>query len=125
MVKGTMRWTSTTKRFGLLAPDDGSREVFVRLSSDSAFQCISDDDGGGSPLKEPVAPIRPQEAGAEPHLLASRVEVRTRYQRGQWAPGYEIARVVDSGYRVRRPGSPDVLPEIFVPADVRRAGDGR
>jgi hypothetical protein len=71
------------------------------------------------------APTRQQDEDIEVHHLASRVEVRTRYQRGQWAPGYEIARVVDSGYQVRRPGSPDMVPKTFVPTDVRRAGDGR
>ena len=51
--------------------------------------------------------------------MRSRVDVRTRYERGQWAGGYEIAQVVELGYRIRRPGSLDTLPDIFVPADVR------
>ena len=51
------------------------------------------------------------------------MEVRTRYQRGQWAGGYEIAEVVELGYRIRRPGSRDTLQDIFVPSDVRDAGD--
>jgi|SRR5271166_7061297 len=124
MLKGTMRWTSTTKRFGLLTPDDGSREIFVRLSSGIASQRFSDvDDGKGSPIKDAVAPTRPQWEGTESHHVASRVEVRTRYLRGNWSTGWEIARVVDSGYYVRRSGSRDMLPEIFVPADVRQAGD--
>jgi len=31
----------------------------------------------------------------------------------------------EAGYHVRRPGSLDVIPEVFTPADVRRAGDRR
>jgi cold shock CspA family protein len=123
MLKGTMRWTSTTKRFGLLTPDDGSREIFVRLSSGTASQRVSNDDGEGPPIKDVVAPTRPQWEGTESHHVASRVEVRTRYVEENWSPGWEIARVVDSGYYVRRPGSRDMLPEMFVPADVRQARD--
>ena len=55
--------------------------------------------------------------------VASSVEVRTRYERGQWAGGYEIAQVVELGYRIRRPGSLDTIPDIFMPDDVRHAGD--
>ena len=33
MVQGTMKWTSPTREFGLLAPDDGSRDVFVGFAS--------------------------------------------------------------------------------------------
>ncbi len=123
MLEGTMRWTSATKKFGLLTPDDGSREIFVRLSTGIASRRISNDDGGGSTIKDAVAPTRPQREGTESHHVSSRVEVRTRYLGGNWSPGWETARVVDSGYCVRRPGSRDMLPEIFVPADVRQAGD--
>jgi hypothetical protein len=55
--------------------------------------------------------------------MASKVEVHSRYQRGQRASGYEIAQVVESGYRLRRPEARDTLPDTFVPADVRLAGD--
>jgi len=51
------------------------------------------------------------------------VEVRTRYQAGQWAPGYQVAEVLDGGYRVMRRGSREVLPEVFGPADVRLVDD--
>lgn len=50
------------------------------------------------------------------------VEVRTRYQAGQWAHGYQVAEVVDGGFRIMRRGSWEVLPEVFGPADVRRDG---
>ena len=117
MVKGTMKWTSTTKEFGLLTPDDGGRDVFVRFTSAIASLCISDSHGEAVHVKDLVAPIHPR------HKLASKVEVRTRYQPGHWASGYEIAEVLDSGCRVRRSGSLEILPEIVVPTDVRRAGE--
>jgi len=53
----------------------------------------------------------------------ARVEVRTRYIAGQWAHGYEIAQILPSGYRIRRRGSQEVLPEVFDAADVRADGD--
>ena len=116
MVQGAMKWTSPTGEFGLLTPDDGSREMFVRFASAIASTCTSGGRGGFA-AKEVVAPTPPR------HQVASSVEVRTRYLPGQWADGYEIAQVVELGYRIRRPGSLDTLPDIFVPADVRRAGD--
>ena len=116
MVKGTMKWTNTTKEFGLLTPDDGGRDVFVRFSSAIASLRTSDSHGEAVPVKDLVAPIHPQ------CKLASRVEVRTRYQPGHWARGYEVAQVVGSGYYVRNPGSLEMLPDIFVAADVREAG---
>ena len=116
MVQGTVKWTSATREFGLVTPDDGAREVFVRFSSAIASPSIS---AGQRELgvKQAIAPTRQR------HQVASRVEVRTRYLRGQWAGGYEIAQVVELGYRVRRPGARDTLPDIFVPSDVRDAGD--
>ena len=38
MVEGTIKWTNSTKEFGFLKPDDGSRDVFVRLSSNTGSQ---------------------------------------------------------------------------------------
>jgi len=55
-------------------------------------------------------------------LKGDRVEVRTRYQPGQWAQGYEVAETLEGGYRVFRRGSQDVLPDVFGPADVRLDG---
>jgi len=127
MVKGTLRWTNSTEEFGLWAPDDGSRSIFVRFSPRTRSDDTTAPSGSRSPRggEDVEGPTAMPDDGAEAHALASPVEVRTRYQLGHWAPGYEIAQVVDSGYHVRRPGSGDTLPEIFVPADVRRAGDGR
>ena len=51
------------------------------------------------------------------------VEVRTRYQAGQWAHGYQVVEVLDVGYRIMRLGSREVLPEVFGPADVRLGDD--
>lgn len=116
MVLGTMKWTSPTKEFGLLTPDDGTRVVFVRFTSAIASNCSSDGRGGFA-VTDQVAPTQPR------HQVASRVEVRTPDQRGQWAGGYEIAEVVEWAYRVRSAGSRETLPDVFGPSDVRDAGD--
>jgi len=116
MIQGTTQWTSHSKEFGLVTPDRGGRSVFVRFSDSVADFYISDGHGGLA--------VRDATTNAETrHAVESKVEVRTRYQRGQWASGYEIAQVVESGYRLRRQGVPDTLPDIFVRADVRLAGD--
>lgn len=125
MIEGRMQWTSATKEFGFFLPDDGSRSVFVRLSSGSRPPCATGDREPAPLFEGGAASSEQQDGGGEAHDLASRVEVRTRYQSGHWAAGYEIAQVVDSGYQVRRPGSLDVIPGVFVPSDIRRAGDGR
>ena len=116
MVQGTMKWTSPTREFGLITPDDGSRDIFVRFAAAIASTCTPDERGAFG-VKDVVAPTPP------PHQVASSVEVRTRYLPGQWAGGYEIAQVVELGYRIRRPGSPDTIPDIFMPDDVRHAGN--
>jgi hypothetical protein len=123
MVEGTMKWTSSTQEFGFLSPTDGTRDVFVCLLPNIGSRCLSMHLPEQASLNAPAVPGEGRHRGVEEHDLASRVEVRTRYQQGQWASGYEIAEVVDSGYRVRRPGSLEVVPEIVVPTDVRRAGD--
>jgi cold shock CspA family protein len=124
MIEGTMRWIDSTSQFGFLTPDDGGRDIFVRLASGMATGPVTGAQEEGSVPYEGTTGKR-QDRSIQTHDLASRVEVRTRYQRGHWASGYEVAQVIDSGYRLRRPGSLDVLPEVFVPADVRRAGDGQ
>lgn len=115
MVNGTVKWTSVTREFGLVTPDDGARDVFVQFSSAIASSCIPAAPGEHD-VKQPIAPTKR-------HQVASRVEVRTRYEQGQWARGYEVAEVAELGYRVRRTGGRDTLPDIFVPSDVRDAGD--
>ena len=116
MVQGKVKWTSRSQRFGFVTPDNGDRDAFVRFSPAIASSYVSDGHGG-LVAKDAIATTEPR------HQVASDVEVRTRYQQGQWASGYEIAQVVQLGYRVRRSGTPDTLPEVFVPADVRPAGD--
>ena len=46
MVQGTMKWTSSSREFGLVTPDSGGRDIFVRFSSAIASPCISDGQGG-------------------------------------------------------------------------------
>lgn len=60
MVQGTMKWTSTTKEFGFLRPEDGGRDVFVCFSSAIASRYISDDHGDGSPVRDVIAPTQPR-----------------------------------------------------------------
>ena len=50
------------------------------------------------------------------------VEVRTHYQENQWAHGYEVAEVLENGYRILRRGSQEAIPDIFGIAEVRLDG---
>jgi hypothetical protein len=82
MIEGRMEWTSATREFGFFLPDDGSRSVFVRLSSN--LPRLATGDRGPAPLLEEATALS-----------------------------------------ARRPGSLDVIPGVFVPAHVRREGNGR
>jgi len=52
--------------------------------------------------------------------IGEQVEVHTRYN-NSWAPGFEIAEVVDRGYRVRRICDATLLPDLTGESDVRPA----
>ncbi|HZQ26297.1 MAG TPA: hypothetical protein VFA94_01250 [Acidimicrobiales bacterium] len=49
----------------------------------------------------------------------TRVEVRSRFD-GRWAHGFEVAEVVDRGYRLRRLSDGSILPAEFGGEDVRK-----
>lgn len=55
--------------------------------------------------------------------VGSSVAVRTRYL-GSWTTGFEIAELLDDGYRVRRVSDGTVLPEVFAFHDIQRLFDG-
>ena len=48
----------------------------------------------------------------------TKVEVRSRFERS-WARGFEIAEVVEAGYRIRRLSDGSILPLDFSADDVR------
>jgi hypothetical protein len=48
----------------------------------------------------------------------SRVEVRNRFD-GHWAGGFEVARSLRGGYRLRRRSDNSILPTTFAVDDVR------
>ena len=47
------------------------------------------------------------------------VEVRSSFDR-KWTPGFEVIRLGDQGYRLRRLSDGEALPGFFPPDDVRR-----
>lgn len=80
-----------------------------------------------------VAPtdVEPDErAGDEPPTVSpepardayrpgTRVEVRRRFD-DRWAKGFEVAEVVDAGYRLLRLSDKSVIPSTFCDEDVRK-----
>jgi hypothetical protein len=54
--------------------------------------------------------------------VGERVEVHTRYN-DAWVGGFEIAEVVEGGYRVRRTSDGSLLPNLTGEADLRPALD--
>ena len=50
------------------------------------------------------------------------VEVHTKYN-DAWVAGFEIAEVVDGGYRVRRISDGTMLPNLTTETDLRPASD--
>jgi hypothetical protein len=57
-----------------------------------------------------------------PLAVGDQIEVHTRFN-DSWCAGYEIAEVLDSGYRVRRTHDGTLLPEMTGDDDVRWARD--
>ena len=53
--------------------------------------------------------------------VGEQVEVHTKFN-NSWAPGFEIAEVASTGYRVRRRSDGVLLPDVTGEADVRPAG---
>lgn len=49
----------------------------------------------------------------------SHVEVRNRFDR-RWNRGFEVAEVLDGGYRIRRVSDDQLLPTVFTSDEVRR-----
>lgn len=49
----------------------------------------------------------------------TRVEVQSRFDRS-WGRGFEVAEVVDGGYRIRRLSDGSVLPAVFSDDEVRK-----
>ena len=50
--------------------------------------------------------------------IGDRVEVHTRFN-NTWVPGFEVAAVVDSGYRLCRTSDGTVLPTVTSRSDLR------
>ena len=55
---------------------------------------------------------------AAPVVVSSEVYVRSHYL-GTWSGGFEVAEVLDDGYRIRRTSDGHVFPEVFPFDDVR------
>ena len=54
--------------------------------------------------------------------VGEQVEVHTTYN-DSWVGGFEIAEVVEGGYRVRRTSDGSLLPNLTGEADLRPASD--
>ena len=50
--------------------------------------------------------------------VGTRIYVRTRYL-GEWSGGFEVAEVLDDGYRIRRTSDGYDFPDVFPFDDVR------
>jgi hypothetical protein len=52
--------------------------------------------------------------------VGDKVEVRRRFD-AQWARGFEIVEITETGYRLRRVSDHEVIPAEFKAEDVREA----
>ena len=82
-------------------------------------------DEARQPIDAVAHPTDTKETEPERASPGTPVEVRTQYLPGQWAAGYEVAEVVQAGYRIRCKGSQNVLSEVFRFDDVRLESDPR
>jgi hypothetical protein len=56
--------------------------------------------------------------------VGDRVELHTKFN-DSWVPGFEIAEIVDAGYRVRRTSDATMLPNPTGESDLRPAAPSR
>jgi hypothetical protein len=78
MIEGTMKWLSVTKQFGFVAPDDGSRDVFVRFSSGTSSGSTNGEHTAGGIAADVLPTVEGPGEESQPLRLATKVEVRTR-----------------------------------------------
>jgi hypothetical protein len=63
--------------------------------------------------------LRTAEGSTDPALpVGAGICVRSRYL-GQWSSGFEVAAVLDDGYRIRRLSDGHAFPDVFPFEDVR------
>jgi transcriptional regulator with XRE-family HTH domain len=96
------------------------------LGSSSSTNTPIEAEQGRGPSSRPKAPAGHQgKLTLDIHRARDGVDVgtpvmvRTRYL-GSWATGYEVAEVLDDGYRLRRLSDGSVLPDVIAFDDVRR-----
>lgn len=81
--------------------------------------------GATAPAAEPDERVgdEPPTVSPEPardaYRPGTRVEVRRRFD-DRWAKGFEVAEVVDAGYRLLRLSDKSVIPSTFCDEDVRK-----
>ncbi|HXQ61065.1 MAG TPA: hypothetical protein VN796_01955 [Acidimicrobiales bacterium] len=59
-----------------------------------------------------------EDSSAPVFAVGTKVSVRSRYL-GQWSGGFEVAEVMDDGYRIRRLSDDHAFPDVFLFEDVR------
>lgn len=67
-----------------------------------------------------LEPTAPRAGGVGSLDEGTEVEVRSSFDR-HWTKGFEVIRLSDQGYRLRRLSDGESLPGFFPPDDVRKA----